>query len=81
MKRIRIGIIGCGEVTQINHLPSLKFLEDLFEVTAVSDVSVSVLEAVANLHHVPHRFLDYRDLLASPGSGCGADHHAARLSL
>jgi predicted dehydrogenase len=65
MKRIRIGIIGCGEVTQINHLPSLKFLEDQFEVTAVSDVSASVLEAVGNLHHVSHRFLDYRDLLKS----------------
>ena len=65
-KRIRIGIIGCGEVTQINHLPSLNFLEAFFEVTAVSDVSAGVLEAVGNLHHVKHRFLEYRNLLASP---------------
>jgi predicted dehydrogenase len=64
-QRIRIGIIGCGEVTQVNHFPSLGFLSDLFEVTAVSDVSPSVLEAVANLHHVPHRFLEYLDLLKS----------------
>jgi predicted dehydrogenase len=65
-QRIRIGIIGCGEVTQINHLPSLKFLEELFEVTALSDVSANVLEAVGNSHHVKQRFLEYRDLLASP---------------
>jgi predicted dehydrogenase len=65
-QRIRIGIIGCGEVTQINHLPSLKFLKELFEVTALSDVSANVLEAVGHLHHVPQRFLEYRDLIASP---------------
>lgn len=65
-KRIRIGIIGSGEVAQVNHLPSLKQLEDLFEVTALSDVSVSVLQAVADLHRVPHRFTDYRELVAHP---------------
>jgi predicted dehydrogenase len=65
-QRIRIGIIGCGEVTQINHLPSLNFLEKFFEITALSDVSASVLEAVGNSHHVKNRFLEYRDLLASP---------------
>ena len=65
-QRIRVGIIGCGEVTQINHLPSLEFLEDLFEVTALCDVSASVLEAVGNSHHVGRQFLEYRDLLASP---------------
>ncbi len=65
-QRIKIGIIGCGEVTQINHLPSLKFLEEFFEITALSDVSASVLEAVGNAHHVKQRFLEYRDLLASP---------------
>jgi predicted dehydrogenase len=65
-QRIRIGIIGCGEVTQINHLPSLKFLEEYFEVTALCDVSASVLESVGHLHHIKHRFADYRDLLASP---------------
>ncbi len=64
--RIRIGIIGCGEVAQVNHFPSLKFLADIFEVIAISDVSASVLEEVGNLHQVKHRFLEYRDLLALP---------------
>jgi predicted dehydrogenase len=66
MKRIRIGIIGCGEVTQINHLPSLNFLEEFFEITALSDVSAGVLEAVGNSHRLQQRFLEYQDLLASP---------------
>lgn len=66
MKRIRVGIIGCGEVTQINHLHSLKFLSDLFEATAISDVSKQVLEGVGNLHGIKQRFLDYRDLVKNP---------------
>jgi predicted dehydrogenase len=35
-------------------------------VTALSDVSANVLETVGNSHHVKHRFLEYRDLIASP---------------
>lgn len=65
-KRLRVGIIGCGEVTQINHLPSLHQLADLFEVTALSDVSQNVLKGVGQLHGVTHRFTDYRELVAHP---------------
>jgi predicted dehydrogenase len=63
MKRIKVGIIGCGEVTQINHLPSLNFLSDLFEVTAISDVSAQVLEGVGTKYNIQKRFLAYRDLV------------------
>ena len=37
--KIRVGIVGCGEVTQIMHWPSLFQLADRFEVTALCDVS------------------------------------------
>ncbi|MBA3944873.1 MAG: Gfo/Idh/MocA family oxidoreductase [Herpetosiphonaceae bacterium] len=63
MQRLRIGIVGCGEVTQVIHLPSLEQLNEQFVVTALCDVSNHVLEAVgqqwrvANLHH------DYQHLL------------------
>ena len=65
MTRLRIGIIGCGEVAQINHLPSLSFLQDLFEVTAIADVSAAVLGGVGARHDIEteKRFLDYRDLV------------------
>ena len=33
MDQIRVGIVGCGEVTQIIHLPSLYRLSDQFVVT------------------------------------------------
>lgn len=46
-KRINIGFIGCGEVTQLLHLPTLRELPELFNVTAFHDVSAQVLDGVA----------------------------------
>jgi predicted dehydrogenase len=64
MKRIQIGIVGCGEVTQIIHLPSLSYLADKFMVTALCDISNNVLNQVGNQWQISQRYLDYRDLLA-----------------
>jgi predicted dehydrogenase len=64
MQRLRIGIVGCGEVAQIIHLPSLAFLGERFEVTALCDVSDQVLQTVGDQWHVPKRHRDYRDLVA-----------------
>ena len=46
-KRINIGFIGCGEVTQLLHLPTLRELPELFDVTAFHDVSAQALNGVA----------------------------------
>jgi predicted dehydrogenase len=62
---IRIGIVGCGEVVQIIHLPSLYMLPDLFQVTALCDVSRSVVDGVGDQWNVPRRYQDYRDLVES----------------
>lgn len=64
MNKIRVGIIGCGEVTQIMHLPSLIQLKDYFEVTAIADASRMVVEEVGDQWNIRKRFLDERDLLA-----------------
>ncbi|MCA9895105.1 MAG: Gfo/Idh/MocA family oxidoreductase [Anaerolineae bacterium] len=64
MARLRIGIIGCGEVVQILHLPALDQLSDLYEVTALCDVSQSVLTAVGDKWRIQTRLRDYHDLIA-----------------
>jgi predicted dehydrogenase len=64
--RTRIGVIGCGEVTQIIHLPTLSQLSDRFEVTALCDVSANVRRGVGDLWGIDRRFGDARDLLALP---------------
>lgn len=58
MTRLRVGIVGCGEAAQIMHLPSLRFLSDLFEVTAVCDLSATVAERVGEEWSVPVRVTD-----------------------
>jgi predicted dehydrogenase len=63
MERIRVGIVGGGEVTQIIHLPSLYQLSEQFEVTALCDVSQKVLDCVGEQWRIDRRFQDYRDLV------------------
>ena len=63
VKRIRMGVIGCGEIAQIMHLPFLTELRDLFEVRAVCDISPQLVETVGDVFHVPHRTTDYQELV------------------
>ena len=66
-ERVRVGVIGCGSIAQIMHLPYLKELDDRFDVTALCDVSPGTLEVVGERYGVPAhaRFLDYRALCES----------------
>ncbi|KFZ02171.1 hypothetical protein V500_00409 [Pseudogymnoascus sp. VKM F-4518 (FW-2643)] len=45
---IRVGIIGCGEITQVAHIPTLGFLSDLFQITYLCDVSNGALKLCRN---------------------------------
>ena len=63
MKRIRIGVIGCGLIGQMMHLPHLKELHELYDLVALCDVSPGTLEYVADYYHVSKRFTDHHALL------------------
>jgi predicted dehydrogenase len=63
MGSVKMGVIGCGAIAQVHHMPNLADLTDLYDVTAVCDVSRGAAEYVAKKFHVPHTFTDYRDLL------------------
>ena len=62
-QKLRVGIVGCGEVVQTMHLPSLYQLPKQFCVTALCDVSQQVVDEVGEQWRVVKRYLDYRDLL------------------
>jgi predicted dehydrogenase len=62
-RRVRVGVIGCGEVAQIIHLPTLSALADRFAVTALCDVDPTVLSGVADLWGVERRFADAQALV------------------
>lgn len=43
-KILRVGIIGCGEVSQVIHIPNINALSDWFRTTYLCDISHHALE-------------------------------------
>ncbi|HEV8676597.1 MAG TPA: Gfo/Idh/MocA family oxidoreductase [Methylomirabilota bacterium] len=66
MARIRIGVVGCGLIAQMMHLPHLQELDDLYELVAVCDVSPAAVAFVGDRYGVSRRHADWRDLLEEP---------------
>ena len=63
MKKLRVGIVGCGQIAQIMHLPYLTELPQ-YEITALCDISPKVLNTVGEWYHVNNRYEDYNELIA-----------------
>lgn len=63
-----VGIIGCGEITQVAHISTLAFLSDLFKVTYLCDVSENALQHCQQkiIGHVPKTTRDAVQLCSSP---------------
>jgi predicted dehydrogenase len=62
MEKVKVGIIGLGEVAQITHLPILESLSDRFEITAICDISQQLLTAMGERYNVTHRYTDAVEL-------------------
>jgi predicted dehydrogenase len=77
MTPIRIGVVGCGRIAQVMHLPFLDELPE-FELVALSDLSREVLDGLARRYPRASTHLDYADLLACDGvdavAVCTPDH-------
>ena len=65
MERVKIGVVGCGAIAQVHHMPNLADLQKQFEVTVVCDISAATAEYVARRYYVPEFVTDYRELLES----------------
>jgi predicted dehydrogenase len=62
-KKLGIGIIGSGAIAQGAHMPAFAALDDC-EILAVADISAAARNAAAEKFDVPHKFKDWKDLLA-----------------
>ena len=67
MKKIKIGIIGCGGIANGKHLPALSKLNDV-EMVAFCDLIPEKAEAAAKHYGTPDAkvYTDYKELLADP---------------
>jgi predicted dehydrogenase len=64
---IKIGVIGCGFIAQIKHLPYLTGTEGGgvpgITVVAVCDIVKDLAEAMAQRYNIPEVYVDYHDML------------------
>jgi predicted dehydrogenase len=64
MKRVKVGVVGLGEVAQIIHLPILQAMHDRYEIAAICDVSPGLLQAVGDQYGIGRRYEQVTDLVA-----------------
>jgi myo-inositol 2-dehydrogenase/D-chiro-inositol 1-dehydrogenase len=63
---LKVGLVGCGEVTHFKHLAVLRDAPGL-QVVALADTDEGRLRAVGDPFRVPHRYRDAESLLKHPG--------------
>ncbi|KAL1589094.1 hypothetical protein WHR41_02107 [Cladosporium halotolerans] len=64
--RLRVGVLGAGEVAQVIHLPTLALLSHLYTVTAICDISEKTAHHVATKFHIPTHTTSPSTVIASP---------------
>ncbi|MEK6647061.1 MAG: Gfo/Idh/MocA family oxidoreductase [Candidatus Firestonebacteria bacterium] len=64
-KKVKIGVAGCGLISQIMHIPNLLEMREEFEITSLCDLSVGTLKAVSEKFNVKNTFTDYSKFLKS----------------
>lgn len=63
MRKIKIGVAGCGSISQIMHLPNLWELRKEFELVALCDASRQTLNAMGLRYGVHELFEDFDEFL------------------
>lgn len=63
MRRLRVGVIGCGLIAQVMHLPFLREMGDRFRIAALCDLSRETVAILGDAYDVPHRHTRWQELL------------------
>ncbi|ORT58456.1 hypothetical protein BKD26_17775 [Streptomyces sp. CB03238] len=64
VSRVRVGVLGCGMIAQLMHLPYLAELRDRFEIVAVCDRSADLAGLVAERFQVREICTSLEEMLA-----------------
>jgi predicted dehydrogenase len=70
VNKLRVGVIGLGEVAQVIHLPVLESLADRYQVTAACDISPGLLRRIGDRYAIPHRYAAAADMVAAEELDC-----------
>jgi predicted dehydrogenase len=63
-ERIRVGVIGCGVIAEVMHLPHLSDLDHLFELRAVCDISEEKAALCAKRFGAAGVYTSWEEMLA-----------------
>ncbi|WP_232058004.1 Gfo/Idh/MocA family protein [Cohnella abietis] len=63
MKKLKVGVIGVGEVAQIIHLPILESLPELYEMVAFCDISPKLLAKMGEKYRVTNLYSNVTEML------------------
>lgn len=64
MEKLRIGVIGLGGISQLNHLPNLSRIKDVV-INGVAEIKSNTLQSVSEKFNIKNKFADYREMLRS----------------
>jgi predicted dehydrogenase len=62
LTKVKVGLIGLGEVAQIIHLPILRALSNKFEIVALCDISPQLLSVLGEEYQVHNLYTDADEL-------------------
>lgn len=64
VKKLRVGLIGAGEIAKAVHIPFYLENKDRVEIVAIMDVDGEKAEAVARQFNIPATFTNYEDMFS-----------------
>jgi predicted dehydrogenase len=70
LSKLRVGMIGLGEVAQVIHLPVIESLPDRYELAAVCDISPGLVKRVGDRYRVERRYTSAAEMIAAGGLDC-----------
>jgi predicted dehydrogenase len=64
MRRLKVGVVGCGLIAQVMYLHYLRELAEQFELVALCDLSEPLRSACARDHGLARTFANWQEMIA-----------------
>lgn len=65
-RKLRVGVLGAGEVAQVIHLPTLALLNHLYSVISICDISRKTIDHVGAKFDISHKTMDAEETISHP---------------
>lgn len=70
MRKLRIGLIGVGGIALGRHIPAFLQLNDICEITALSDVNIDRAREIGEKYNIPYVSGNYQELFSIVDAVC-----------